>query len=744
MSGYRSNSRHGVRRHKQLEQNREMPIHNGIISEKSSSADLETACQQDLLIRFLVIFQKFLIGLLELIATVKYYDKETLLVNDEYLVSLPPESLGAYKHIDEWRYYSSLTPGDKRNEIILNNAKQYETVYGYNIITLLPKILRCKPENLLANLPDSIIGKLTFYQRFIFCEKPMHYRVAIPENQFPIIKGNDIFSVLQNCYPVVAGYKEFAQYPYYAENGDIILILLEFFNKKRERVRVPITAWKFVNHHARSTTFYDTLNMAPPYPLYNLPSIVDNRNNVENVLIFYNESSARCIIQEHPWFIKKNLCTSYLIVQGTNFRPLKGFNSFIVPEESKAGYQKAYAVYNEVIKHCSNVCFTLPECANTADQFWEDLSPSNLENAINNPVSIKEFGRHALSKYGIQPPEGLLPKAISLDDIPNLDVKEMLLKGALALGHQATIVAPRGTGKSMLMLYLAVCLILKTEGLNGQICPFRQYTVLIFDYELAGPDIRERFNNIFEAMKLTEEQIAYANANIRIRSAIDEKTDLHLDTEEGWASVLPDINEADIIIVDSLHWAFPSAMSTEMGGTKILNDRYKWCKQRNKSLIVVDHPSKTGNSPFGSIGKDIGLDAVFFMKKAKGSTITIDITKNRHFSDENTSWATFKLSDIIIATNSPKQELFSDDTVFTGDTDDLNIEVVKTMDDVSPKNPQKVEEIVNSILALRAQYPNEIKSDFVRWVEHENIAKRTKAYEVIKTLEKADKIYFSK
>ena len=99
---------------------------------------------------------------------------------------------------------------------------------------------------------------------------------------------------------------------------------------------------------------------------------------------------------------------------------------------------------------------------------------------------------------------------------------------------------------------------------------------------------------------------------------------------------------ADIIVVDSLFLAFPSAMGTDFSGTARLNDFYGWCKRKGKTAIVVDHQGKKGDTPFGSMGKDIGLDAVLQLIGEKQDK-TVKIMKCRNFSTHSDSWKKFRI-----------------------------------------------------------------------------------------------------
>ena len=61
-----------------------------------------------------------------------------------------------------------------------------------------------------------------------------------------------------------------------------------------------------------------------------------------------------------------------------------------------------------------------------------------------------------------------------------------------------------------------------------------------------------------------------------------------------------------------------------------MNDFYGWCKRRVKTAIVVDHQGKKGDTPFGSMGKDIGLDVVLQLIGEKQDK-TLKIMKCRNF-----------------------------------------------------------------------------------------------------------------
>lgn len=163
--------------------------------------------------------------------------------------------------------------------------------------------------------------------------------------------------------------------------------------------------------------------------------------------------------------------------------------------------------------------------------------------------------------------------------------------------------------------------------MSGKICPCKKYNILLIDSEISLYDLKTRTNRICKGLNIDINSLK----NLKIRSSLHERTNLSLETNEGWNDLYLDLKQANIVIIDSLFRIFPSAMSNDFSGTNKINEFYSWCKSRNKTAIIIDHKGKTSNSPFGSIGKDISLDVVLQVEGDTNNCKKFKIMKSRNF-----------------------------------------------------------------------------------------------------------------
>ena len=253
--------------------------------------------------------------------------------------------------------------------------------------------------------------------------------------------------------------------------------------------------------------------------------------------------------------------------------------------------------------------------------------------------NLAEFAEHCRQVFGVEPPQGILPKGQPLLELPGGDSEpELLLEGLLSLGDQMTLFAWRGVGKSLFALLLAICFANGQKALSGRVCPSRKYRVLVIDAELPKSSLINRAKLIAKGLGLPES----AANEILFRSSVVEKEDIRLDTEVGWEDLLPDLERADIVIVDSLFKVFPSSMSSGISNADAPNKFYDWCRKHGKTAIVVDHQGKKGDTAYGTMGKEIALDVVLQLKKGKNAIEAI-ATKNRNFESNDQCWVRYSI-----------------------------------------------------------------------------------------------------
>lgn len=308
----------------------------------------------------------------------------------------------------------------------------------------------------------------------------------------------------------------------------------------------------------------------------------------------------------------------------------------IFPDNTAAGCWQAFEIFLALKTQGLSPYFFKRQKINNIPGVAQDIYAITQQDG---ECSLPEFAEHCRREFGVEPPQGILPQGQPLLELPDSkNEPELLLEDLLRLGDQVTIFAWRGVGKSLFALLLALCFANGHKALNGHVCPSRKYRVLLIDGEMPPDKLKERARSITKGLGLPED----AANNLTVRSAVAGKKNLVLDTEEGWLDLLPDLEQADIIIVDSLFKVIPTAMSSEYTATTKLNNFYDWCRRHGKTGIVVDHQGKSGHASFGSMGKDIGVDAALQLKNSTHA-IEATTTKNRNFEFTDKSWIKYSI-----------------------------------------------------------------------------------------------------
>lgn len=163
------------------------------------------------------------------------------------------------------------------------------------------------------------------------------------------------------------------------------------------------------------------------------------------------------------------------------------------------------------------------------------------------------------------------------------------MDGLLDTGDQMMIHAWRGTGKSLFAMLLGLCFASGKSTLNGRVCPSRKYHVLLLDGEMSSRNLKRRGYRLCSGHEVPKESMDA----LMVRSVISEKKDLALDTDEGFKACIPDLLWAQIIILDSVFKFFPMSMGAEFAGAGKLLELLHWCREHEKTLILIDHEGKS-------------------------------------------------------------------------------------------------------------------------------------------------------
>jgi len=558
-------------------------------------------------------------------------EKEDIFLSDNTAISLHPESCGAYSTTRN-RLLNYLH-GNSEDKKIISEAEEYPAAGGLYLGPLFRQKCGWLPENICSNIIREIELPLTKEDRYLFNQKACHNSVLMSE------KDKQHAQQTINDFLIDFGFKQFRVHWYSTENGGTAFGIVYFFGNSGMVAKLPISAWQRAGNSTGNVVF-DLLYPTNKVPLYDLDNLVQWRDREKYALICANEETCDEIKKTHTWVLELLPVTTYSSFEMSDWASLGSMRPVIFPDNTVDGCHEAYKLYT-VLRSQGALPIFMTRIKNLQNKINTFVLAHDLAQLVNkpSPSSLFEFAEYCHREFGVEPPQGILPQGQPLLELPGSENEpEMLLEGLLRLGDQVTIFAWRGVGKSLFALLLALCFANGHKALNGHVCPSRKYRVLLIDGEMPPDKLKERARSITKGLGLPED----AANNLTVRSAVAEKKNLVLDTEEGWLDLLPDLEQADIIIVDSLFKVIPTAMSSEYTATTKLNNFYGWCRRHGKTGIVVDHQGKSGHASFGSMGKDIGVDAALQLKNSTHA-IEATTTKNRNFEFTDKSWIKYSI-----------------------------------------------------------------------------------------------------
>lgn len=528
-----------------------------------------------------------------------------LLLTSNQSMSLWPKSCGAFVG----QSYSGLFQlcGDGKDVKYIELGTQRPDKSGYYLGALVVKHTGWLPQNVVPNLLHAMGQKLAVSDRFRFNLKANHHQVLMGK----ALANEEVDTIVNMAYPVIYGLSTWTVYWYKTENGNVSHGVVYFYDSLGHVHKLTISAWQ-PDFPSVAKVVYDLLNIAPPYPLYALNEIVRHASE-PYALVCGCEATVDYIGREHAWTHHWGPVTTYAAIEGTDWSKLKGKTPIIFPEATERGCREAFRLYAALVKHGFTPRFLARTRGNLprVQEFAQDMGRLAFNN---DECSLTEFAEHCQRVFGVQPPDGVLQKDISLASLPEPAVApEVLMDGLLDTGEQMMLHAWRGVGKSLFVLLLALCFASGKSALNGRVCPSRKYRVLLLDGEMSAHSLKKRASRLCAGHGIPAEAIA----DVKVRSMIVEKKDLSLETDAGFAELEPDMFAADIIIVDSVFKFFPTAMSSDFTGAQRMLGLHEWCRKHGKTLILIDHEGKGRGTSFGTMGKEIALDVVLRLCHAK-------------------------------------------------------------------------------------------------------------------------------
>lgn len=597
------------------------PHHNGHRAWLHYAETVQDAAVEDLFWRMIQTDRTFAIRVVKAVWPQAEEREDELLIGNGVSVSLFPQSCGAFCVWGE-SSHSHLYAG-KHDEEMIQNGVQNPRGGGYFLGPLIAHHKGWLPGNVVRNLMQVVGVRLTASDRFRFNSKACHNQIFMNEQCKEEYK-----TMIENTFPANYKAKNCTPFWYRTENGAINFGLIYYYDDNGKFIyKLPISAWEPEYPTRWQAIVYDMLNISGKYPLYNLNKLVCH-TQAESTIICQSEATVEHLVQNYAWLLHRFTVTTYSDIYETDWGTLRGKTPLIFPEATESGCREAFHLYDALAKQGFRAVFLKRQKGSVpwSQEFSQDIGKLAYDDA---KCSLSAFAEHCQQVFRIKPPEGVLPKGVPLSSLPeSTGTHEILLEGLLNVGEQLMIHAWRGVGKSLFAMYLALCFSAGKSGLKGKVCPPHRFKVVLLDGEMTPEELKKRGERICRGNELLMETAD----NLMIRSSHVEQKVLELETDEGFADLEPDLAAADIIIIDSLFIFFPSVMTSEFRSTEKLRNFLAWCKQRKKSLILIDHEGKKGSTSFGSMGKEIALDSVLRLSKGKEQNkILADVTKSRTY-----------------------------------------------------------------------------------------------------------------
>ena len=646
---------------------------------------------------------------------------EDIFLSDEISISLHPESCGAYATLRNGQNIS--LNGDQYDGGRISSAEQHPSSCGYYLGPLFPQKMGWLPQNVCSNILQQLGMSLNLEDRYLFSRKNCHNYALMKEND-----KKDALCVIDN-FRRKFDLELHGLHWYSAENGSIVFGVVYFRDKVRGIIKLPISAWQ-KNLNITGNISFDLIHPTVKIPLYDLHDLVRYSDRTKYVLICAHEDICNYVKLYHAWIPLKMPVTTYSSIEKSDWSSIGSLIPIIFPINTVDGCYEAYKVFLTLKKHGFSPVFLKRQNVEDSPVLDQDLSCLAYPKCTSN---LTEFAEHCRQAFNVEPPQGILPKGQPLLELPGGDSEpELLLEGLLSLGDQMTLFAWRGVGKSFFALLLAICFANGQKALSGRICPSRKYRVLVIDAELPKGSLINRANLIAKGLGLPES----AANEILFRSSVVEKEDIRLDTEVGWEDLLPDLERADIVIVDSLFKVFPSSMSSGISNADAPNKFYDWCRKQGKTAIVVDHQGKKGDTAYGTMGKEIALDVVLQLKKGKNAIEAI-ATKNRNFESNDQCWVRYSIkSESDNLTFQPNDQMTtapSTTALPSGEDEDIKKSDKKIS---APDKP----DIDQAILDYVKEHPEQKQGEVCNAIVAMGLCKRAAAHSHYKMLKEEDKL----
>jgi RecA-family ATPase/predicted XRE-type DNA-binding protein len=199
----------------------------------------------------------------------------------------------------------------------------------------------------------------------------------------------------------------------------------------------------------------------------------------------------------------------------------------------------------------------------------------------------------------------------------------------------ALLYAPRGIGKTFLILSIALAIAAGVELLGWRVDKRRK--VVILDGEMAAYDLQSRLRLLVKILGIDAplgDYLRIVAADLQAEGIRD------ISTEEGQADIEDILGDAEVIIIDNLSALSRSGRENEAESWTPLQEWALRMRREGRTVIFVHHAGKGGGQRGTSRREDV-LDTVISLRRpedygaADGARFEVHFEKARGFMGED-------------------------------------------------------------------------------------------------------------
>jgi len=440
-----------------------------------------------------------------------------------------------------------------------------------------------------------------------------------------------------------------SMYSYDTLDNKVVFFVCYFQSPVGEIVKLPLTLWK----SASGRFIFDWLHPLDPFPLYRWGLLY---NDKRPVIICEDEAQVEYLREKHSWLLEHVCLTTWsggksATIDGADWGALEGRRVGIIVAPSRGGYKAANKLYGAMKRlGVGPIGFLMPFARLQADQESASALMSALDKDVTESMAVKgeiadrtQFVEDARERFDLDFDPDYIARALTGNELLALPVSktEFVLAPMIKRGDKVLLYAHRGSGKTWLVIFVAVACVSGKSLLNAQLVAPRPLRVLVIDAEMRADELQDRYSKIFTALGTP----VHLRDNLRIIAATIEGKDILLETPQDRERYKEDLAWADVIIADSMFCLFPGAMRSQLEGARGFNEFIRANSLQGKTTIVVDHTGKNKRNSYGTIGKELGLELILKLEKVKNHELfRLSVEKHRNLGSKDVQPIEFMLS----------------------------------------------------------------------------------------------------